>query len=107
MCLAVPGQVVSVEPDALGVPTGLVSFGGITKRVCLAYLPDVQVGEYVMVHVGFALSRVDESEAREVFRTLEQLDGPGDPVTPVSPSNRATAGGPGPRAGTPRPGAAG
>ena len=93
MCLAVPGKVVSVEPDTLGVPTGVVSFGGITKQVCMAYLPDVKVGDYVMVHVGFALSRIDESEAREVFRTLERLDGLEGPSTPASPLARGSGAG--------------
>ena len=103
MCLAVPGQVVSIEPDGFGGRTGIVSFGGIRKAVCLAYLPDVQVGDYVMVHVGFALGRVDEAEAREVFRTLEQMDGPGEPDPPASPPGRGPAPGAG-GAADPRPG---
>ncbi len=82
MCLAVPGKVLSVEPDPLGVPTGMVSFGGITKPVCLAYVPGVRAGDYVMVHVGFALSTIDEAEAREVFRALGRLDGPDAPASP-------------------------
>ena len=73
MCLGVPGKVVSIREDPLGMTMGKVSFGGITKEVCLAYVPEVRVGEYVIVHVGFAISKVDEDEAREVFRILEEM----------------------------------
>jgi hydrogenase expression/formation protein HypC len=74
MCLGVPGKVLSVEMREDGMAMGRVSFGGVVKEVCLAYTPDVQVGEYVVVHVGFAISQVDEAEAQEVFRFLEQMD---------------------------------
>jgi hydrogenase expression/formation protein HypC len=57
-----------------GLPMGRVSFGGIVKEVCLAYTPEVATGDFVIVHVGFAISRVDEQEAQEVFRFLEQMD---------------------------------
>ena len=73
MCLAVPGKVVATEPGSPGMPMGTVSFGGIRKQVCLAYVPDVQVGEYVLVHVGFALQTIDEAEAQQVFRALERM----------------------------------
>jgi hydrogenase expression/formation protein HypC len=73
MCLGVPGKVLSVEDNALGMAMGKVSFGGIKKEVCLAYVPDVKVGEYVIVHVGFAISKVDEAEAEQVFRMLEEM----------------------------------
>jgi hydrogenase expression/formation protein HypC len=73
MCLGVPGRVTHVAGDAQGMTMGTVSFGGISKEVCLAYLPDIQVGEYVIVHVGFAISRVGEAEAQEVFRMLREL----------------------------------
>lgn len=72
MCLGIPGKVVHIQPDPL-LPMGKVSFGGITKEVCLAYVPDVEVGEYVIVHVGFAISKVDEQEAIEVFDMLKQM----------------------------------
>ncbi len=74
MCLGVPGKVVDVQPSPIGVPMGKVSFGGVVKEVCLAYVPDVEPGEYVVVHVGFAISRIDEEEADEVFRFLESMD---------------------------------
>ena len=72
MCLAVPGRVVDVtrENDVL---MGKVDFGGIARRVCLEHLPDIQPGEYVLVHVGFALARVDEGEARRVWEFLEAM----------------------------------
>jgi hydrogenase expression/formation protein HypC len=73
MCLAVPGKVVETyrEHDVL---MGKVDFGGVSRRVCLEHVPEVQPDEYVLVHVGFALSRIDEDEARRVFEFLEQMD---------------------------------
>ena len=73
MCLAVPGRVTQVDEDASGMTMGTVDFGGITKRICLAWLPGVGVGEYVLVHVGFAISVVDEEEARLVFQYLKEM----------------------------------
>lgn len=75
MCLGVPGQILSIEPNALGMTNGKVSFGGIIKEVCLAYTPEAQVGDYVIVHVGFAISKIDPEEAEETFRYLRELDG--------------------------------
>lgn len=73
MCLGVPGKVVAIEEDPLGMTMGRVSFSGITKEVCLAYTPDAEVGDYVVVHVGFAISKIDEEEARQVFAFLEEM----------------------------------
>ncbi len=73
MCLGIPGKVLEVYQQE-GLPMGKVEFGGIVREVCLAYTPEVQVGQYVIVHVGFAISRVDEAEAREIFSYLEQID---------------------------------
>ena len=73
MCLAVPGKIVSVEEADLGFRNGRVNFGGIVKNVNLSYVPEAKVGEYVVVHVGFALSVVDEAEAHKVFEYLEQM----------------------------------
>ena len=73
MCLGIPGQVVRIEAGFGDMTMGTVSFGGIQKEVCLAYVPGVAVGDYVLVHVGFALSKIDEEEAREVFRLLEKM----------------------------------
>jgi len=73
MCLGIPGKVVSTyrEHDVL---MGKVDFSGVCKRVCLEHVPQVEPGEYVLVHVGFALSRIDEDEARQVFAFLEQMN---------------------------------
>ncbi len=72
MCLGIPGKVTSTyrEHDLL---MGKVDFSGVSKRVCLEHVPEVQAGEYVLVHVGFALSRIDEAEARRVFEFLEEM----------------------------------
>jgi hydrogenase expression/formation protein HypC len=72
MCLAVPGRVLSVhdEDDQLMAD---VDFGGVRKKVCLAYIPDVQVDEYVIVHVGFAIQRLDERSAQETLASFERL----------------------------------
>ena len=78
MCLAVPGQVLSITDATSLMRLGKVSFGGIVKDVSLAYVPDAQVGDYVIVHVGFAISRLDEQEAAQVFAYLQQLDSEGD-----------------------------
>ena len=73
MCLAIPGKV--LEIDTTVQPTmGKVSFGGIQKRVCLEWVPDVKVGDYVIVHVGFAISKMDEEEALETLKLFEQMD---------------------------------
>jgi len=74
MCLGVPGKVVEIQENPAGMTMGKVNFAGITKEVCLAYVPDVQIGEYVIVHVGFAISKVDEEEAMQVFEYLKQMD---------------------------------
>ena len=73
MCLGVPGKIVRIDPDPTGMTMGRVSFGGIQKEVCLAYVPEAEVGDYVVVHVGFAISRIDEDEAMRVFATLREL----------------------------------
>ena len=73
MCLGIPGKVIATyrEHDVL---MGKVDFSGVCKRVCLEHVAEVQAGQYVLVHVGFALSRIDEAEARRVFDFLEQMN---------------------------------
>lgn len=87
MCLGVPGKVVRIEETPEGIRMGKVSFGGIIKEVCLAYTPDVQVGDYVVVHVGFAISKIDEEEAMEVFALLREIgetaSAPDDVLNPI------------------------
>jgi hydrogenase expression/formation protein HypC len=72
MCLAVPGRVTAVY-EADGLRMGKVDFGGVLKEVCLAYLPDLAVGDYAVVHVGFAISKVDEAAALETLRNFREL----------------------------------
>jgi hydrogenase expression/formation protein HypC len=76
MCLAIPGQVRQIF-EANGARMGRVNFGGIEKEVCLAYMPDIVVGDYTIVHVGFAITKVDEEAAQKtlaMFRELGMLD---------------------------------
>lgn len=73
MCLAVPGKIVSIEGDDAILRSGKVNFGGIVKQINLAYVPEAKLGDYVLVHVGFAISIVDEEEARQVFEYLRQM----------------------------------
>jgi hydrogenase expression/formation protein HypC len=78
VCLAIPGKITSIKGDDPLWRMGKVDFGGIIKEVSLAYVPEVKIGEYVIVHVGFALSRVDEGEAMKVFEYVKQMDEPAD-----------------------------
>ncbi|GLW47349.1 hydrogenase assembly protein HypC [Streptomyces sp. NBRC 14336] len=72
MCLAVPGKVVAID-SAADPLTGIIDFGGVQKQACLDYVPDVKVGEYVIVHVGFALQRLDEESALASLKLFEEL----------------------------------
>lgn len=75
MCLAVPGKIISITAEEhFGLLRSKVDFGGIRKTVSLDYTPQARVGDYVLVHVGFAMSVLDEAEAQNVFHALEQLD---------------------------------
>jgi len=73
MCLAIPGKIESISGDDPLLRMGRVNFGGIIKEASLAYVPEAGVGDYVIVHVGFALSRVDEDEAQRIFAYLKQI----------------------------------
>jgi hydrogenase expression/formation protein HypC len=72
MCLAIPGRVEEITEDGL-IRMGRVNFGGVVKRVCLDYVPEIAVGDYAIVHVGFALARVDEETALETLETFRQM----------------------------------
>jgi len=74
MCLGIPGKVVDVFLDK-GLRMGKVDFGGICKRVCLEAVPEIELGDYALIHVGFAISRIDEAEAQRVFALLKDLGG--------------------------------
>ncbi len=72
--MGVPGKVITIEENPLGMTMGRVSFGGITKDVCMAYVPEVKVDDYVVVHVGFAITIVDEEEAQRTLEFLREMD---------------------------------
>ena len=73
MCLAIPGKIIAIEPEQDGVKMAKADFAGVIKRICIDWLPEVRVGEYVLVHVGFALNTVDEAEAEESLRALREI----------------------------------
>ncbi len=73
MCLAIPGRIVDLH-QAHGVRMAKVEFGGISREACLEYLPEAGIGDFVMIHVGFAISKVDEEEAARSYRYLEEMD---------------------------------
>jgi hydrogenase expression/formation protein HypC len=73
MCLAIPGKVVETF-EKIGMRMARVQFGGIAREVCLEYVPEAQMGDYVLVHVGFAISRIDEAEAERTYQALRDLD---------------------------------
>jgi hydrogenase expression/formation protein HypC len=72
MCLGIPGEILEIREDN-GLRVGKVRFGGITREVCLEYVPEAQSGDFVVVHVGFAISRVDAAEAARTYQMLEEL----------------------------------
>ncbi len=73
MCLAVPGKIVSIDESNAELKMAKVNFGGVMKDICIQWLPDVQVGEYVLAHVGFALNKIDEKDAEETIEILRQM----------------------------------
>jgi hydrogenase expression/formation protein HypC len=73
VCLAIPGKIEEIRGADPLMRKGKVNFGGVTKEISLVYVPDAQVGEYVIVHVGFAISKVDEEEAMKVFAYLKEM----------------------------------
>lgn len=74
MCLAIPGNIVSIEGNDPLLRTGKVNFGGIIKNVNLAYVPEAKIDDYVLVHVGFAINTIDEEEAQKIFQYLKEMD---------------------------------
>lgn len=73
MCLGVPGKVIEIY-EQNGLKMGRIDFGGVVKEACLSYLPDIEIGQYAIIHVGFAITRLDEDEAMETLRLLRELD---------------------------------
>jgi hydrogenase expression/formation protein HypC len=80
MCLAIPGRVTAVY-ETNGLQMGKMEFGGVLKEVCLAFLPDLSVGNYAIVHVGFAISKVDETVALETLRNFHELGSSNEDLT--------------------------
>jgi hydrogenase expression/formation protein HypC len=86
MCLAIPGKILSKE-NIGGMDVGQVLFGAVTRQVALGFVPEAEVGDYVMVHVGFAISRIDAEEAQRTYEILEQLGAVEEELGPAdSPS---------------------
>ncbi len=81
MCLAIPGKVATIE-EKDGIRTGRVQFGGIVRQACLDFVPEAKEGDYVMVHVGFAISVVDKDEAERTYALLESMGVLADELTP-------------------------
>lgn len=72
MCLGIPGRVIDIY-DAGGLRMGVVDFGGVTREACLAYLPDIVVGDYTVIHVGFAITRLDEEQAQDSLSAYHEI----------------------------------
>ena len=79
MCLAVPGKIVSIDESNKDLKMAKVNFGGVMKDICIQWLPDVQIGEYVLAHVGFALNKIDQKDAEETIEILKQMGDLQDP----------------------------
>ena len=73
MCLGIPGKVIEIY-EVNGMKMGKVDFGGVVKEACLAYLPDLKVGDYTIIHVGFGISQLDEAEAQQTLALLREMD---------------------------------
>jgi len=85
MCLGIPGKITEIyEKDALRM--GRLDFGGVTKEVCLAYVPEAQVGDYALIHVGFAISLMDEDEAIETFKLIKEVAEFGEEIGQEKPA---------------------
>src|SRR5262245_18476496 len=82
MCLAITGKLIEIIPHPSGIRMGRADFGGVVKQVCLEYTPDVETGDNVLVHVGFALTRVNEEEAARTYQLLQEMKQLGELETP-------------------------
>ena len=78
MCLAVPGKIIEIYENA-GLKMGKIDFGGVTREACLAYVPEAKIGDYTIIHVGFALNLLDEAEALETLRLFDEISASSDP----------------------------
>jgi hydrogenase expression/formation protein HypC len=98
MCLAVPGKVVEITGEGL-LRMGKVDFAGVQRQACLAYVPEVELGDYVLVHVGFAISHIDEQAAQETLAALAEIGALDEIEEPGAPGSVPGAAGPGKPAG--------
>lgn len=88
MCLGIPGKIIS-RHDVNGLPMGKVDFGGVVQEVCLSYVPEAKVGDYTVVHVGFALNLLDEAEALETLDLLRQIGAYQEEIDMMTEAERA------------------
>lgn len=82
MCLAVPGKIIEIYNNA-GLLMGKIDFNGVVREACLAYVPEAKVGDYTIIHVGFALNLIDEEEALETLNLFEEISSSADPEQPT------------------------
>lgn len=73
MCLAVPGKIISIDESNPDLKMAKVNFGGVIKEICIQWLPDAKIGEYVLAHVGFALNKIDEKDAEDTLKILREM----------------------------------
>jgi hydrogenase expression/formation protein HypC len=92
MCLGVPGQITQIDAGGTGFPVGVVDFGGLTREVGLAFVPEAVIGDYVIVHAGYAISMIDEQEAQETLNLLRQMAELGGGPLPDSAAPGVAAG---------------
>lgn len=74
MCLGIPGELIKISNNSNLCPMGEVKFGALSKQICLAFVPEAKPGDYLLVHVGFAITIMDETEAKKIFETLDELE---------------------------------
>jgi hydrogenase expression/formation protein HypC len=89
MCLGIPGKVTTLY-EANGMKMGKIDFGGVIKEACLEYLPDIQIGDYTIVHVGFGISQLNEEEAQETLQILREMDMLADELPELAEGGGAT-----------------
>jgi hydrogenase expression/formation protein HypC len=88
MCLAVPGKIIEIYERG-GLQMGKIDFGGVFREACLAYVPEAQVGDYTVIHVGFALNLLSETEAQETLALLKEISDLGEELGPEAPQSGA------------------
>ena len=82
MCLGIPGKVIEIDDNPL-MKMGKVDFGGVVREISLGYVPEVELGDYVIVHAGFAISQIDEEEAHETIKLMQEVGMLGEEATPT------------------------